>query len=168
MAGDFRIAGNAARTFATMGGMPESRLLIVAALALAAALTGCGGSSQTAAPATSATAAPAAPAEGAPEEDASALAVRQVTLEVLGKGKSAQPIVHNLDTDGTENDAELPWSKTAEIELTAAEQKVGRLITLVSGSVRDGNGQLQPAACRIIVDGEKVASGKGTCKHLLK
>ncbi|MFC5816539.1 MmpS family protein [Nonomuraea harbinensis] len=149
--------------------MPESRKMTIAALAMIMALAGCGGATDTAAPATSEAAPSTASADTLPAtDDASALAVRQVKLEVLGKGTSAQPIVYHLDTNGTENDADLPWSRTAEIELTAAEQKAGRLITLVSGSVRDANGQFQPAACRITVDGEKVASGKGTCEHLLK
>ncbi|MDA0638761.1 hypothetical protein OUY22_35580 [Nonomuraea sp. MCN248] len=145
--------------------MSRSLMTIISGLVLTAALQGCGGAAGTA-PAASPAQEPAPTATGA--EEVSAIAVRQVKLEVLGKGKSAQPIVYNLDTNGTENDADLPWSKTAEIELTEAEQKAGRLITLVSGSVRDANGQFQPAACRISVDGEKVASGKGSCEHLLK
>ncbi|MGI5270886.1 hypothetical protein ACQEUU_17155 [Nonomuraea sp. CA-218870] len=145
--------------------MSRSLMTIIAGLVMVAALQGCGGAADTAAPASPAQE-PAPTATGA--EEVSAIAVRQVKLEVLGKGKSAQPIVYNLDTNGTENDADLPWSKTAEIELTEAEQKVGRLVSVVSGSVQDANGQLRPAACRITVDGEKVASGKGTCEHLLK
>ncbi|GAA4529669.1 hypothetical protein GCM10023096_68630 [Nonomuraea ferruginea] len=150
-----------------MGAMPESRKMTIAALAMIMALAGCGGATDASAPSEAVPS--TASADTLPAtDDASALAVRQVKLEVLGKGTSAQPIVYHLDTNGTENDADLPWSRTAEIELTAAEQKAGRLITLVSGSVRDANGQFQPAACRITVDGEKVASGKGTCEHLLK
>ncbi len=96
------------------------------------------------------------------------MAVRLVKLEVLGKGKAAQPIMYNADESGVENEAKLPWSRTTRIELTAAEQQVGRLVSIVAGSVRAANGQFKPAPCRIIVDGEKVASGKGSCKYMLK
>lgn len=130
-------------------------------------LTACGGGGTTAKTATTAP-------SGAAAEPSSTLselppkAVRLVELEVLGKGKAAQPIMYNADESGVENEAKLPWSRTARIELTAAEQEVGRLVSIVAGSVRAANGQFKPAPCRITVDGEKVASGKGSCKYMLK
>ncbi|MBT2228657.1 hypothetical protein [Nonomuraea sp. NEAU-A123] len=79
-----------------------------------------------------------------------------------------QPIIYVADEDGSESEATLPWSKTAMIELTGAEQRVGRLVSVVSGSVLDTSGQLKPAACRIVVDGKTVVSGKGLCKYKVK
>ncbi len=139
------------------------------ALLTAAGLTACGGGTTGSAVAPFSAAADESPAR--PSSTASETprkAVRLVRLEVLGKGKAAQPIMYNADESGVVEEAELPWSRTARIELTAAEQEVGRLVSIVAGSVRAANGQFKPAPCRIIVDGEKVASGKGSCKYTLK
>ncbi|MGN9780265.1 hypothetical protein ACTMTF_02475 [Nonomuraea sp. ZG12] len=134
-------------------------------------LTACGGGGTTAKTATTAPSGAAAEPSAEPSSTVSEpppKAVRLVELEVLGKGKAAQPIMYNADESGVENEAKLPWSRTARIELTAAEQEVGRLVSIVAGSVRAANGQFKPAPCRITVDGEKVASGKGSCKYMLK
>ena len=88
-----------------------------------------------------------------------------------GKGKLYQPIAYYAGADGTESDATLPWKKTVTIELTGAEQKVGSLVFLIPGSVRDSSGMLKPPKCRILVDGKEVATndgGKNMCKHTLK
>ncbi|MEV0389986.1 hypothetical protein [Nonomuraea sp. NPDC050643] len=138
--------------------------------ALAAALTGCGGGPEPAAqsPATPASSAPAS----SPAAEASILPAREVTrtvkLEVLGKGRSMQPIMYVADDQGTENDARLPWSKTVKVELTEAEQKVGRSISVVAGSVQAADGRLAAGKCRITVDGEVVVSAEGLCRHELK
>ncbi|WP_030912249.1 hypothetical protein [Streptosporangium amethystogenes] len=86
-----------------------------------------------------------------------------------GKGKVQQPIVYFADTDGSESDVTLPWKKTVTIELTAAEQKVGYLLSIIPGSVSDSSGMLKPAKCRILVDGQEVANNDGdeTCRHLV-
>lgn len=148
-----------------MAAMPRSRLIEYFALSVGvvAALAGCGGAT---APGASAPTLTASVGRDAPAEPGKA--VRQVKLEVLGKGASMQPIIYFLDGNGSEAGADLPWSKSARIELTGAEREVGRLVSVVGGSVRAANGQLRPAACRITVDGEEVTTGKGSCKHLLK
>lgn len=140
---------------------------LMAFFGLVVVLAGCGAkepapAAQPAASASASASAPASPTES------QAAAARTVKLEVLGKGKAMQPIMYVADEDGSESDATLPWSKTATIELTGAEQRVGRLVSVVSGSVQDASGQLKPAACRIVVDGKTVASGKGLCKYKVK
>jgi hypothetical protein len=155
---------------ATMAKSPLNRCFGLVLLA-AVGLTACSGGGTTTATSTSAPAGPAATTSAEPSSTVSEtpqMAVRLVKLEVLGKGKAAQPIMYNADESGVENEAKLPWSRTTRIELTAAEQQVGRLVSIVAGSVRAANGQFKPAPCRIIVDGEKVASGKGSCKYMLK
>jgi hypothetical protein len=155
---------------ATMAKSPLNRCFGLALLA-AVGLTACsgGGTATTASSIVPSSATAKASAE--PSATVSMIppkAVRLVKLEVLGKGRAAQPIMYNADESGVENEAKLPWSRTAQIELTGAEQEVGRLVSIVAGSVRAANGQFKPAPCRIIVDGEKVASGKGSCKYMLK
>jgi hypothetical protein len=143
---------------------------LMAFFGLVMVLAGCGAKEPTPAqPAASASApsADASSAEASPAEPPAA-AARTVKLEVLGKGKAMQPIIYVADEDGSESDATLPWSKTATIRLTGAEQRVGRLVSVVSGSVQDASGQLKPAACRIVVDGKTVVSGKGLCKYKVK
>jgi len=137
------------------------------ALLAAVALTACGG---TAPPASSPVAAGSATksSAGPTAKPSTRKAVRKVKLEVIGKGEAAQPIMFTADESGTVQAPVLPWSRTAKIELTGAEQEVGRLVSIVAGSVRAANGQFRPAPCRITVDGEVVASGKGMCKHMLK
>lgn len=152
-----------------MVAMAKSPLIRCFGLALvaAAALTGCGTSGSAASvptPSSSASTPSQSPASsGTPQK-----VVRKVKLEVLGKGEAVQPIAYNADESGTETAATLPWSRTADIELTGAEQEVGRLVSIVAGSVRDKNGQFRPAPCRITVDGERVVTAKGLCKYLLK
>ncbi|WP_336204927.1 hypothetical protein [Nonomuraea sp. LPB2021202275-12-8] len=131
-------------------------------------LTACGGGGTPAAAPSSAAAAEQSVQPSGTASEAPRKAVRKVKLEVIGKGKAAQPIIYNADESGVESDATLPWSRTAEIELTGAEQEVGRLVSIVSGSVRGADGQFKPAPCRITVDGRRVATGKGSCKYMLK
>lgn len=140
--------------------------LAISATLAAAALAGCG-SSTPAAP--SPAAAPSSSAEAsASTAPASQGAVHTVKLEVLGKGKNMQPIAYVAGSSGSVTDAALPWSKTEKVEMTAAEQRVGRLVSIVAGSVRADNGMLEAAKCRITVDGEKVADGEGMCKYTIK
>ncbi|WP_180903140.1 hypothetical protein [Nonomuraea indica] len=132
----------------------------------AAALAGCGSAQPTArptAPATSPSSAAEASTAPAPQG-----AVHTVKLEVLGKGRSMQPIVYVAGSSGSVTDAALPWSKTEKIEMTPAEQRVGRLVSIVAGSVQAGNGMLEAARCRITLDGTKVADGEGMCKFTIK
>ncbi|MFF4742804.1 hypothetical protein ACGF3K_07910 [Streptomyces sp. NPDC047980] len=89
--------------------------------------------------------------------DAKGTAKREVTLEVLGTG-TAQ-VAYHLDTSKFEQ-VTLPWKKTATIELTAAEQQVGRLVSVVPGSIQGSDGLLQAAPCVITVDGRKVADNQ--------
>ncbi|WP_371785916.1 hypothetical protein [Streptosporangium subroseum] len=138
-----------------------SGLLAVVVLTVAA----CGGNGET----TSASPPTAPPPSTRPP--APQTTTREVTLEVNGKGKLYQPIAYYAGADGTEPDATLPWKKTVTVELTGAEQKVGSLVFLIPGSVRDSNGMLKPPKCRILVDGKEVATndgGKNMCKHTLK
>ncbi|MFJ9802292.1 hypothetical protein [Streptomyces wuyuanensis] len=99
----------------------------------------------------------AKPDAGAGAGDAGGRAKREVTLEVLGTG-TAQ-IAYTLDSSKFEQ-VTLPWKKTATIELTAAEQRVGRLVSVVPGSVQSSDGLLRAAACAITVDGRKVADNE--------
>lgn len=128
----------------------------------AAALAGCGSAQPTARPTAPSSAAEASTAP-APQG-----AVHTVKLEVLGKGRSMQPIVYVAGSSGSVTDAALPWSKTEKIEMTPAEQRVGRLVSIVAGSVQAGNGMLEAARCRITLDGTKVADGEGMCKFTIK
>ncbi|NUR89237.1 MAG: hypothetical protein HOY71_34575 [Nonomuraea sp.] len=91
-----------------------------------------------------------------------------VKVEVLGKGKAMQPIVYMADKDGTENNAKLPWSRSGRLRLSEAEQRVGRLVSVVAGSVQGADGQLRPAECRISIDGLPVVSAKGMCEYKIK
>ncbi|MFC4060463.1 hypothetical protein ACFOWE_19330 [Planomonospora corallina] len=144
--------------------------VLLAAVALTAAA--CGGADGTSSSAPS----PAAPpASGQPSAQSSGPPAKQeqtreVTLEVDGTGKLMQPIVYIAGDQGTESDATLPWKKTVTLELTPAEQKVGVLLSIIPGSFRDSGGKLVPGECRILVDGEEVATNEGgesMCKHTL-
>ncbi|MBB4938156.1 hypothetical protein FHR32_002461 [Streptosporangium album] len=140
---------------------------LLAAVALTVAA--CGGADETAS--ASPPAAPPASSRPSTQAPAPQTETREVTLEVNGKGKVFQPIVYAADTDGTESDVTLPWKKTVTIELTEAEQKVGYLVSVIPGAVRDAKGMLRPARCRILVDGKEVATndaGENMCKHTLK
>ncbi|MEE1940513.1 hypothetical protein V1L54_14045 [Streptomyces sp. TRM 70361] len=95
---------------------------------------------------------------------------REVTLEVQGTGKTQ--IAYVAGSNATEQ-VTLPWSKTAEVSLTPAEQKVGVLVSVLPGSVQGPDGQLKPVPCTIEVDGEQVDDNNDGrdvtgCKHLLK
>ncbi|MFD3755257.1 hypothetical protein ACFWVT_34535 [Streptomyces cyaneofuscatus] len=78
----------------------------------------------------------------------------EVTLEVGGTGKVA--VMYNAASSGFEEQS-LPWTLTETVELTAAEQRVGYLVTAVPGTITAADGSLQQAPCVIKVDGKKVA-----------
>ncbi|WP_344578421.1 hypothetical protein [Nonomuraea roseoviolacea] len=147
--------------------MPHKKVgLLVAGVTAVAGLAGCGGatsSTSTAPPAVSSSEpAPSAPAEGP-------TAVRTVKLEVLGEGRAVQPIMYVGDFNGTETGGmTLPWSKTVTLELTPAEQKVGKLVSVVAGGVQTTDGQITEGSCRISVDGRKVVAAKGLCEYKVK
>ncbi|NBM17895.1 hypothetical protein [Streptomyces sp. GC420] len=85
-------------------------------------------------------------------------ATHEVTLEVDGKGKTQ--IMYNAAGSGFDEQT-LPWTKTETVELTAAERKVGYLVSVVPGSVQAEDGTLQQAPCVIKVDGKRVADNDG-------
>ncbi|WP_189237705.1 hypothetical protein [Planomonospora parontospora] len=139
---------------------------LLAVLTLTAACGGAGGT--TAAPSTAPLPPSSLPSE---QSTASQTQTREVTLEVNGKGKVMQPIVYTAGSSGSEADVTLPWKKTVTVELTEAEQKVGVPVSIIPGSVRDSGGMLKPASCRILVDGEEVATSgaeESMCKYTLK
>ncbi|THA72192.1 hypothetical protein E6P78_02615 [Streptomyces sp. A0958] len=93
-----------------------------------------------------------------------------VTLEVDGTGKTN--VMYNAASQGFEEKT-LPWTLTETVELTAAEQKVGYLVTVVPGSVMGADGMLKQAPCVIKVDGKRVvdnAAGKNEkgCTYTIK
>jgi predicted small secreted protein len=93
----------------------------------------------------------------------------EVTVEVQGTGDST--VMWTLDESGFEKTT-LPWKKTATIAARGAEQKVGRLVIVTPGTMRNAEGQFVAAKCKITVDGKVVAESaddKGTpCKYMLK
>ncbi|WP_405425423.1 hypothetical protein [Streptomyces erythrochromogenes] len=97
-------------------------------------------------------------------------AKHDVTLEVGGTGKTA--VMYNGLGSGFEQQT-LPWSKSGTAELTAAEQKVGYLVSVVPGTVTGSDGKLQQAPCTIKVDGKVVAQSDGVtnvkgCSYTIK
>ncbi|MFJ8018266.1 hypothetical protein [Streptomyces sp. NPDC096339] len=146
-------------------------MTMLCAAAAAVLLTGCGSdapkpaadngkpaASQSAAPVSSA---PAAKAGGATHE---------VTLEVGGTGRT--PVMYSGLDSGFEQQT-LPWKKSGTAELTATEQKVGYLVSVVPGSITGADGKLQQAPCSITVDGKKVAESDGVttakgCSYIIK
>ncbi|MFF8288376.1 hypothetical protein ACF068_03950 [Streptomyces sp. NPDC016309] len=154
------------------------RTVTTTALVLTAALlTGCGGSGSEDGPKPagkpSAKPSAAAGAPGAAGGDGPVS--HQVTLEVRGTGSTL--VYYNLETNKGEQ-VTLPWKKTATITLTTeAEKKAGTVVSVVPGSVTDGNGMLKAAPCVITVDGKKVADNAGAddknpgssmCEYTLK
>ncbi|MFF3441927.1 hypothetical protein [Streptosporangium sp. NPDC002721] len=136
---------------------------------VALTVTACGGTDK------AASASPPAATSPSSESPTRSAAPRtktyEVTLEVNGKGKLYQPIAYFADTNGSESDVTLPWKKTVTVELTKAEQKVGYPLSVIPGAVRDSDRMLKPAGCRILVDGEEVATndgGESSCKYTLK
>lgn len=128
------------------------------ALAAAAAmlLTGCGsddgakgGGSAADRAGDKAPSSQSASSEAAPEKG-----THEVTLEVGGTGKVA--VMYNAASSGFQEQS-LPWTLTETVELTAAEQRVGYLVTAVPGTITAADGSLQQAPCVIKVDGKKVA-----------
>lgn len=85
-------------------------------------------------------------------------AIHEVILEVEGQGTTS--IMYNAASSGFDQQT-LPWKKTETVELTAAEQKVGYLVSVVPGSIQAANGTLQQAPCLIKVDGKQVADNDG-------
>ncbi|MEV3973072.1 hypothetical protein AB0K68_33895 [Streptomyces sp. NPDC050698] len=147
----------------------RTTLRLAAALVAAALLTGCGSGDSTA---------DKAKPDDDGKETASAKesptagggAKHTVTLQVSGSG--ATTIGYNTSSNDFSKQ-KLPWKKTETVELTAAEQKVGYLVTVVPGPVQDGSGMMRPASCVIKVDGKQVADNKGGedpkgCKYLIK
>ncbi|MFE8975616.1 hypothetical protein ACFYM7_19595 [Streptomyces cyaneofuscatus] len=124
------------------------------ALAAAAAmlLTGCGSDDGAKAGGSAADKAPSS--QSASPETAPEKGVHEVTLEVGGTGKVA--VMYNAASSGFEEQS-LPWTLTETVELTAAEQRVGYLVTAVPGTITAADGSLQQAPCVIKVDGKKVA-----------
>ncbi|MYR94062.1 MULTISPECIES: hypothetical protein [unclassified Streptomyces] len=141
------------------------------ALAAAAAmlLTGCGsdgGSKGEASAADKAPSSQSASPKGATAEKGK----HEVTLEVGGSGKVA--VMYKAAGSGFEEQS-LPWTLTETVELTAAEQRVGYLVTAVPGTITAADGSLQQAPCVIKVDGKKVADNDGGknpkgCKFTIK
>lgn len=64
--------------------------------------------------------------------------------------------MYNAASQGFE-EQKLPWTLTETVELTAAEQRVGYLVSVVPGTVTANDGTLQMGPCVIKVDGKKVA-----------
>ncbi|AQT72027.1 MULTISPECIES: hypothetical protein [Streptomyces] len=94
----------------------------------------------------------------------------EVTLEVGGTGKTA--VMYSGIGSGFEQQT-LPWSKSGTAELTAAEQKVGYLVSVVPGTITGSDGKLQQAPCTIKVDGKVVAESDGVtnakgCSYKIK
>ncbi|APU39854.1 hypothetical protein [Streptomyces sp. TN58] len=97
-------------------------------------------------------------------------AKHEVVLEVGGTGRTA--VMYNGIGSGFEQQT-LPWSKSGTAELTAAEQKVGYLVSVVPGTITGADGKLQQAPCTIKVDGKVVAESDGVtnakgCSYKIK
>lgn len=132
-------------------------------------LTGCGGDDGGAG-GKSVPSASASEAPGGGGPDGGGEAVRRVTLEVRGTGRTQ--IAYVADGNKAEQ-VTLPWKKTVELSLTKAEQEAGVLVSVVPGSVPGDDGMLKPASCTITVDGRKVddnRDGKDVlgCKHTVR
>ncbi|MGV4981946.1 hypothetical protein ACVB8X_17585 [Streptomyces sp. NRAIS4] len=127
-----------------------------AALATTALLlTGCGGGSgKDSGQGGGKAASPSASAAAKPADKAT----HTVTLQVTGEGSTT--VMYNLSSDGA-GTQKLPWTKTENIHLTAAEQRVGYLVSVVPGSVQGTGGMLKMASCSIKVDGKQVADNDG-------
>ncbi|MEU2389496.1 hypothetical protein [Streptomyces sp. NPDC007369] len=138
----------------------------LALLAAAVLLTGCGsdsgkggGGKADGTGAKGAASQGPSPAAKAPDAKTGAdSATHSVTLEVSGQGKTQ--IMYNAETSGFEPQT-LPWTKTETVKLIGAEQKAGRLLTVVPGSIQGADGALQQAPCVIKVDGKQVADNDG-------
>ncbi|OLZ69774.1 hypothetical protein AV521_15585 [Streptomyces sp. IMTB 2501] len=126
---------------------------VAAALATAALLlTGCGGSGKDSASGKAAS--PSVPSAAKTADKAT----HTVTLQVAGEGSTM--VMYNLSSDGS-GTQKLPWTKTETIHLTAAEQRVGYLVSVVPGSVQGTGGTLKMASCMIKVDGRQVTDNDG-------
>lgn len=144
-------------------------MTLCAAAAAAALLTACGSDLPKPASDNSEPSAAQSPASSAPPAKAGG-ATHEVTLEVGGTGKTA--IMFSGVDSGFEQQT-LPWTKTGTVELTAAEQKVGYLVSVVPGTITSADGTLQQAPCVIKVDGKKVAESDGVtatkgCSYTIK
>ncbi|GGR92196.1 hypothetical protein [Streptomyces nojiriensis] len=142
---------------------------VTACAAAAVLLTGCGGAKPKPEPAdgskgpAASASAPSAPAKAGG-------ATHEVTLEVGGTGTTA--VMYNGIGSGFGQQT-LPWSKSGTAELTAAEQKVGYLVSVIPGTINGADGTLQQAPCVIKVDGKKVAESDGVttakgCSYTIK
>ncbi|MEU9142864.1 hypothetical protein [Streptomyces sp. NPDC048349] len=137
--------------------------------AAAALLTGCGSGTPKAPAEAGKPAASQSPAPSAPAAKTVG-ATHEVPLEVGGTGRTA--VMYSGVDSGFEQQT-LPWTKTGTVELTAAEQKVGYLVSVVPGTVTGPGGTLQQAPCVIKVDGKKVAESDGVtstkgCSYTIK
>ncbi|MEV0201600.1 hypothetical protein [Nonomuraea sp. NPDC050691] len=143
--------------------------LVLAGMLAVAGLSGCGDATS-ASGARETTPPPASSSGGGPVTRAEGeKAVRTVKLEVLGRGRAVQPIMYVAESDGSETGGmTLPWSKTVKLELTPAEQKVGRLVSVVAGGVQTSGGQIAEGSCSISVDGKRVVSAKGLCEYKVR
>ncbi|WP_030772097.1 hypothetical protein [Streptomyces sp. NRRL F-2664] len=106
----------------------------------------------------------------APAPAAGGGAKHEVVLEVGGTGRTA--VMYSGIGSGFEQQT-LPWSKSGTAELTAAEQKVGYLVSVVPGTITGADGKLQQAPCTIKVDGKVVAESDGVtnakgCSYKIK
>ncbi|MFD7555324.1 hypothetical protein ACFV9E_12415 [Streptomyces sp. NPDC059835] len=145
-------------------------MMALCAAAAAVMLTGCGSdapkpAADNAKPAAASTS--AAPASSAPAKGGGG--THEVTLEVGGTGKA--PIMYSGIDSGFEMQT-LPWTKSGTAELTAAEQKVGRLVNAVPGTITGPDGMLTWPPCSIKVDGKVVAENDGKtskgCSYIIK
>ncbi|MEU6314441.1 hypothetical protein [Streptomyces sp. NPDC047014] len=149
--------------------------LCAAATATAALLlTGCGGAEPKPADEGGGKQPQPAASQGSGPASAPAAAAgggkHEVTLEVGGTGKTA--VMFNGVGSGFEPQT-LPWSKSGTVELTAAERKVGYLVSVVPGTITGADGKLQQAPCVIKVDGKQVAQSDGVtavkgCSYTIK
>ncbi|MFD8632943.1 MULTISPECIES: hypothetical protein [unclassified Streptomyces] len=146
-------------------------MMALCAAAAAVMLTGCGSdapkpAADNAKPAAASTS--AAPASSAPAAKGGG-GTHEVTLEVGGTGKA--PIMYSGIDSGFEMQT-LPWTKSGTAELTAAEQKVGRLVNAVPGTITGPDGMLTWPPCSIKVDGKVVAENDGKtskgCSYIIK
>ncbi|MEU9993369.1 hypothetical protein AB0E10_42830 [Streptomyces sp. NPDC048045] len=126
-------------------------------VATATLLTGCGG--QDTGKNTGGDDAKARASKSAVSTTGTGGATHEVTLQVAGTGTTQ--VLYNAGSSNGFGDQKLPWTKTATLELTEVEQKVGVLVSVVPGSVEAADGTLKMAPCVIKVDGKQVADNNG-------
>ncbi|MCB5165358.1 hypothetical protein LG634_11010 [Streptomyces bambusae] len=131
-------------------------------VAAAALLTGCGSDGGDTGTSGAGPAAESGPEGGSQSGSkggaASRGAAHEVVLSVEGSGTTQ--VMYNAADSGFSQQT-LPWKKTEKVELTAAEQRVGYLVSVIPGSVEGPDGRLVQAPCTITVDGRQVADNDG-------